>query len=142
MPELPAKPVFEYGNERFNTISEEIWDARDRLHKKTIELMPPVDDKSSKKSKKKKKAAKNLELSAGRKSVNESVIDMSAVTSQVGVTSIGADQTLNRTLAPTSTKAAKVKPRDFVAHPKVLKEIGAENYDQFGDLSHLNVDME
>lgn len=38
VPEEPPKPVFEFGNERFNSISEEIWDARDRLNKKTIEV--------------------------------------------------------------------------------------------------------
>ena len=61
------------------------------------------------------------------------------------MTSIGgADQTImNQSLfPPASTKTVKVKPRDFKANPKLLKEIGADNYDQFGDLIDIHVDME
>lgn len=44
---------------------------------------------------------------------------------------------------PTSTsKGLKMKPRDFSANPKLLKEIGVDNYDQFGDLNELQVNME
>ena len=56
-PKLPEKPDFDYGDEKFNAVAEEIWDARERLNQKTLERSPPIDDKSSK-GKKKKKALK------------------------------------------------------------------------------------
>ena len=78
-------------------------------------------------------------MSAGRKSLNDSALDMSGGASMLGVT--GGDQTLmNQSLTaaqPASSKAVKVKPRDFKANPRLLKEIGAENYDQFPDVSEL-----
>lgn len=46
------------------------------------------------------------------------------------------------TAAPTAAKGLKVKPRDFKANPRLLKEIGAENYDQFPDVSELQITLE
>lgn len=34
---LPLKPVFDYGDDKFNIVAEEIWDAREKLNQKTIE---------------------------------------------------------------------------------------------------------
>ena len=34
---MPLKPVFDYGDEKFNQIAEEIYDAREKLNQKTIE---------------------------------------------------------------------------------------------------------
>ena len=99
-------------------------------------MQPPVDDKSSKKSKKKKKP-RNLGGmdSAGRKSMNDSVIagNMLDAMSNYGATSIaGGDQTqtlMNQSLMPpTSTKASKAaKPRErlFKAKPVLLTDLGA-----------------
>ena len=36
-PILPFKPTFEYGNDQFNNIAEDIWDAREKLNRKTLE---------------------------------------------------------------------------------------------------------
>ena len=59
----PQKPEFEDGIQQANEMAEQVWDTRDRLHKKTLELSPPIDDKSSKGKKKKRK---HTEASAGR----------------------------------------------------------------------------
>ena len=37
MPKLPPKPVFDYGDDKFNLVAEEIWDAREKLNQKTLE---------------------------------------------------------------------------------------------------------
>ena len=36
-PLKPLKPVFDYGDEQFNNIAEDIWDAREKLNQKTLE---------------------------------------------------------------------------------------------------------
>ena len=55
----------------------------------------------------------------------------------------GGDQTLNMYQSLTanpmsnSTKVIKAKPRDFKANPKLLADIGADNYDLVPDLNEL-----
>ena len=141
-PALPLKPDFDYGDDTFNARALEIWEARDKLHQKTLERSPPIDDKSSK-GKKKKKATKQMEASAGRRSANDSQLDMSAAASMSGVTG-GETMLMNQTLpaAQPSSKAQKVKPRDFKANPKLLTEIGAANYDTSPDLAELKISLE
>ena len=31
-PQIQLKPVFDYGDDKFNAISEEIWDVREKLN--------------------------------------------------------------------------------------------------------------
>lgn len=90
---------------------------------------------------------KNNELSAGRKSLNDSQLDMSGGPASVsGFT--GGDQTLQMYQSLTanqlshSTKVVKAKPRDFKANPKLLADIGADNYDIIPDLNELQINME
>lgn len=132
-PILPQKPTFDFGVDEFNEESLKIWEARDKLNQKTLERSPPIDDKSSKGKKKKK--PKQAELSAGRKSLNDSALDMSGGASILGVTQ-GDNMIMNQSLTANTSKknAIKVKPRDFQANPKLLRSIGAENYDQYNDL--------
>ena len=55
----------------------------------------------------------------------------------------GGDQTLNMYQSLTanpmsnSTKVIKAKPRDFKTNPKLLADIGADNYDIVPDLNEL-----
>ena len=53
-PQIQLKPVFDYGDDKFNAISEEIWDVREKLNQKTLEKNMP-DDKSTRSKKKKGK---------------------------------------------------------------------------------------
>ena len=34
----PVKPIFDYDNDKFNAIAEDIWDAREKMNQKTLEL--------------------------------------------------------------------------------------------------------
>jgi hypothetical protein len=95
-PAGPARPEFDYGDGKFNDIAFEIWAARDKLHQKTLERSPPIDDRSSK-GKKKKKTAKQTEASAGRRSANDSQLDMSGGASMSGATG-GETMLMNQTL--------------------------------------------
>lgn len=143
--EINLKPAYDYGEPTFDMVAEDIWDARDKMNLKTIEKNPVDVDKKSNKSKKKRKTIKDGgQLSAGRKSINDSQVELSG-----GFVTVDQTQTLilNQTISDKFTvgggRAAKAKSRDFkVGNSRVLSMIGAENYDRMPDLSELKVEIE
>lgn len=80
----PLKPTFDYGIQKADETAEFIWETRERLNQKTLEMSPPIDDKSSKG--KKKKRAKQTEASAGRN--DSQLLDMSGAASMSGATGV------------------------------------------------------
>ena len=76
-----------------------------------------------------------INFSAGRKSLNESGMELGSITG-------GDNLFFNQTLTTEKVKIGKAKPRDFKFNASILKSIGADNYDRMPDLSELKVNLE
>ena len=72
------RPEINLGNEQLDKVASDIWDIRYRFQKKLIEKSPEEDKSSKSKNKRGKGKKNNATMSAGKKSMNDSVIENSA----------------------------------------------------------------